>query len=791
MDCEDETILMIAFSEWEEMETDVTDLEELSAETAFITEDMLQSITTGGQPAVTNGNLNDTLSNQRCRLVFGSSASLRDVLIAQQHHSTCVGKHGAADNETNGNLMVANDNEAFDLFTNGKTVTHSNRSSVASNHSNNMFYELQTLQSEQNGHSQCSGRDQSFVYENSGISLPQDTPTTQIYENVPVVIGNQRTIEVRGVTNTSSSDSCIYGNGNHGNRESDVSLPSDLSGAAIETESCLTDNSGAAGGGGENSQADHNPPSELNDILFRFDRQFRVNTGFGFANWRWSHRLSNQSANSGGGAGGGGGGFTTVSPENNLQKQARWLRRLHVHQSTATPTNSNSNSLRSNSNSNSLRSNSSGSSSGVRNLQQEWYFYDPRLVPQHRTQRLAVQTDHNRIRTTSYVSNIVTPPTYEELTNIPAPGLPGSPPGLSGSTPHIGASAAVLPNLPEHPPPFEETLIMQPLISPDTVALPSEPPPPYVDAAERPPVYDLDPSALIDPPPFYDDHSFSGDELAVDPMDPAPVSQGEDDNFILTPPTTVTSETDRNFILSAVPPNLRSANRQGVSIAPDDTSTMSSENESDVTTNDSDVIARDNVGHSDLDFDNLSQIERNSEAASQRAGDNGCLMDMSRQRHLPLEELFRQPNASDDDRNSDDLGLDIDIDLEQVTDESELSNDDENQAIADQLPRQRPRHPSSSIFPGYQLLHNSPELPPWSRLGHMTDPLANQADDNLDDVTDDLVDDLPDQYQDSSRSIANFSSDDYPAGFVSGNRPPLRWSRGMGLGRWNAQNWAI
>ena len=370
---------------------------------------MLQSITTGGQPAVTNGNLNETaLSNQGCRLVFGSSASLRDVLITQQHHSNCIGNHGAVYNETNGNLLVANDNEACDLCANGKTVTSSNRSSVTSNHSNNMFYELQTLQSEQNGQIQCSGRVQSVTSENSGNSLLQETSTTQIYENVPVVIGNQRTIEVRGVTNTSSSDSCIHGN--HANRESDISLPSDLSGAAIETDSCLTDNSGAAGGCGENSQADENPPSELSDILFRFDRQFRVNTGFGFANWRWSHRLSNnQSANVGGGAGG---GATTASPENTLQKQARWLRRLHVHQSTATPTNSNSNSL---------RSNSSGSSSGVRggNLQQEWYFYDPRLVPQHRTQRLAVQTDHNRIQTTSYVSDIVNPPTYEELLNNP------------------------------------------------------------------------------------------------------------------------------------------------------------------------------------------------------------------------------------------------------------------------------------------------------------------------------------------------------------------------------------
>ena len=208
-------------------------------------------------------------------------------------------------------------------------------------------------------------------------------------------------------------------------------------------------------------------------------------------------------------------------------------------------------------------------------------------------------------------------------------------------------------------------------------------------------------------------------------------------------------------------------------------SITSSENENDVTTNDSDS---ENVGES-----NLPQIERNSDAVSAVEGENGCLLDIPRQRHLPLEELFRQTNASDDDRNYNDL----DIDFEQVTDESELSNDDENEAIVDQLPGQRFRHPSSSIFPGYQLLHNSPELPPWSRLSHMTDPLANQADDNLDDVTDDLVDDLPDQHQDSSRSIANFSSDDYPAGFVTGNRPPLRWSRGMGLGRWNAQNWAI
>ena len=742
------------FSEWEEMETDVTDLEELSAETAFITEDMLQSITTGGQPAVTNGNLNETaLSNQGCRLVFGSSASLRDVLIAQQHHSNCIGNHGPVDNEANGNLIVANDNEAFDLCTSGKTVTNSNRSSVASNHSNNLFYELQNLQSEQSGQIWCSGRDPS---ETSGRSLPRETSTTQIYENVPVVIGNQRTIEVRGVTNTSSSDSCIHGN--HANRESDISLPSDLSGAAIETESYLTDNSGAAGGYGENSQADMNPPSELSDILFRFDRQFRVNTGFGFANWRWSHRLSNnQSANVGGGA-------TTASPENTLQKQARWLRRLHVHQSTATPTNSNSNSL---------RSNSSGSSSGVRggNLQQEWYFYDPRLVPQDRTQRLAVQTDHNRIQTTSYVSNIVNPPTYEELLNNPT-NIPAN-----ASHPQIGASAGMLPNLPEHPPPFEETQIIQPLIGPDTGALPSEPPPPYVDAAERPPVYDLDPSSLIDPPPLYDDHSFSGDELPMDPMDPAPVSQCEDDNFILTSATTVTSETDRNFILSAVP-NLRRANRQGVAIIADDQSITSSENQSDITTNDSDVISSENVDQS-----SLSQIESNSDAVE---GENGCLLGISHQRHLPLEELFRQINTSDDERNSDDLH----IDFEQVTDESELSND-EIETTAGQLPGQRLRHPSSSIFPGYQLLHNSPELPPWSRLSHITDPLANQADDNLDDVTDDLVDDLTDQHQDSSRSIANFSSDDYPSGFVAGNRPPLRWSRGMGLGRWNAQNWAI
>ena len=728
------------------MQTDVTELEELSTETTFITEDMLQSISTGSRNPVSNGNLNDSSSSsERCRFVFGSNASLRDDLVAQQHSTNCLGNREQFDSVTNANVLVANDNQVLDMCIHGNPATNSNRSSIESNHSNNMFYELQSLHEGQCNQSQAhdTTRDsQNIINQNSAATTADDQSqtTTRIYENVPIVLGNQRTIEVRGVTNTSSSDSYIKCS--HGDRESDISLPGDLSGAAIETESSITDNSGAAGGNAENNQVVSDPPAELSDILFRFDRQFRGNRGFGFNNWRWPHRISNQSSSSGGGA-------TAASPENTLQKHARWLRRLHVHQSTATPTNSNSNSL---------RSNSSGSSSGVRggNLQQEWYFYDPRLVPQHRTQRLAVQTDHNRIHTTSYVSNIIGPPTYEELANLPVNGQ------------HCEATSCVLPNLPEDPPPFEDMQI----VPSDSGALPTEPPPPYVDT-ELPPVYDLDPSSLIDPPPLYDDHSFSDEDLPLDPMDPNPISQGQDDNFILTQATTVPSETDGNFILSAVP-HLRSVNRQDVSIIPDNQS-IASENDSDVTASDSDVMSTEHF--EDGNVNGLPGIETELCGIGNINGEE----EVSRHRPLPLEELFRDPNISDGERNSDDL------DIEQITDVSDLSNDDSD----DQLPGQSARNASSSIFPGYQLLHNSPELPPWSRLGHITNLLTNEADDNLDDVTDDLVDDLPDQYEDNSRSLANFPSDDYPAGFVSGSRPPLRWSRGMGLGRWNAQNWAI
>ena len=747
--------VLSAFREWEELQTDVTDLEELSTETAFITEDMLQSISTGNYSPVSNGNLNDSsVGNQRCRFVFGSNASLRDVLVAQHHNSNCLGNHGQFENVTNGNSMVPNDNQVLDMCINGITVTNSNRSSIESNHSNDLLYELQNMQSRQSSQSHehdTTTINQNVTNQNNVATMTDDQShrTAQIYENVPVVLGNQRTIEVRGVTNTSSSDCWIQSS--HSNRESNISLPSDLSGAAIETESSLTDNSGAAGGSGQNTQTDSNPPTELSDVLFRFDRQFRGNRGFGFTNWRWPHRISNQSTGSGGRA-------NAASPESTLQKQARWLRRLHVHQSTATPTNSNSNSL---------RSNSSGSSSGIRggNLQQEWYFYDPRLVPQNRTQRLAVQTDHNRIQTTSYVSNIVGPPTYEELANMP---------GYEGQ---YGASSGLLPNLPEDPPPFEDMHIMQPLIVPDSCVLPTEPPPPYVDT-DLPPVYDHDPSALIDPPPLYDDHSFSEDDLPLDPMDPTPMRQGQDDNFILAQATTVTSELDGNFILSAVP-NLRSAYRQDVSITLD-TQSITSDNDVDVMASESDVMLSDHI--EDNNSNSLPDIETDSFGVeNQEEVRCPCFEEVTLHRPLPLEELFRDPNISEKEGNSDDL------DIEQITDVSDLSSDESE----DQLPGQSATNPSSSIFPGYQLLHNSPELPPWSRLGHMTNPLTNHTDDNLDDFTDDLVDDLPDQYEDNSRSLANFRSDDYPAGFVSGNRPPVRWSRGMGLGRWNAQNWAI
>ena len=219
--------MLSVFREWEELQTDVTDLEELSTETAFITEDMLQSISTGNHSPVSNGNLNDSsLGSQRCRFVFGSNASLRDVLVAQHHNPNCFGNHGQFENVTNGNTMVANDNQVSDVCINGNTVTNSNRSSIESNHSNNMLYELQSMQSRQSSQSHehdATTINQNITNQNNIATMTGDQShtTAQIYENVPVVLGKQRTIEVRGVTNTSSSDCCIQSS--HSNRESDIS----------------------------------------------------------------------------------------------------------------------------------------------------------------------------------------------------------------------------------------------------------------------------------------------------------------------------------------------------------------------------------------------------------------------------------------------------------------------------------------------------------------------------------------------------------------------------------------
>ncbi len=737
------------------METDATDLGDITTETAFITEDMLQSIHSG---RISNLNSLRALSNHRAR---GNSSQANNQDTADSH--TCLSnrrchnsassrgasstlQHGANRNsapgdESGSGSVVANDNEAMDTCINGNVVNNSNRSSVESNHCNNLLSELLTFHSHQD---QDMGSEME-TESRSRSSEGQAAAPAHVYENVQVGDASLTTIEVEGVTNTSSSDCCVQNH--HSNRNSDVSLPSDLSAGSPDAAAADPDASGAAGGAEGPEELDSSTSGELSDILFRFDRHFRMNTGFGFANWRWTHRLSNQSAGSRGSAAA---GTVAGCSESSLQRQARWLKRLQAHQCTTTPTNSNSNSLRS--------TTSSGSSSSVRgsggNLQQEWYFYDPRLVPQNRTQRIAVQTNHNRIQTTSYVSNIVNPPTYEELANLgqqevleqPEPsmallGSPGAPPAFEDSS--------ILPNLPPRFP------------SPGGGQLPADPPPPYVDSG-RAPVYDVHPSELMDPPPQYDDHSFSEDDdlTPVDPMDPnsPDSSQGENDNFILTQSTSILSEMDGNFILSAAP---RITHRPPA-ITPDSRS-IASEN--------SDVRPGTRQSGADSGDDDATSVAN--------ASDGDATAEESAPIPLHLEELFRDPNLSREQS-------DFDLSNNPEGAEDSPTSNVENDAVGPLLPWQH--HPNSGIFPGYQLLHNSPSLLPWSH--HPGDDAPSLDDSVADDLDDD---DLPEQDEDSSRSLANFSHDaSYPAGFLGGaGGPPLRWSRGVGLGRWNAQNWAI
>ena len=723
------------------MGTDVTDLEDLTTETAFITEDMLQSISTGRIGAATNGNLNQpSPPDQSARSVFDSSTSLRNVLVARQH-LTSNGEHNSNDAAANGNSILDSNMNKNELGT-------SNRSSIESNNSNNMFYELQNFQSEQQYSPSGNQNDTShnyFATVHTATVHHQEATAGEMYENLPVENDNQRTIEVEGVTNTSSSD-CGLIHCHSGHEESDLA-----GAAAAEAQDPPMDNTGAAPGADENTNTDRNsnpnPPAELSDILFRFDRQFQVNSGFGFANWRWPHRLSNHSA--------GGGGRRGATTENNLHKQARWLRRLQVHQSTATPTNSNSNSLRSTS--------SGSSSSRGGNLQQEWYFYDPRLVPQHRTQRLAVQTDHNRVQTTSYVSNIVNPPTYEELANLPEMPEPSGASGPDGL------------EITDSPPPFDEAdFAVVPSTGGLDLHVPNEPPPPYI-AMGLSPVYDLDPRSLLDPPPQYDDHSFSeDDDLAHDPMDPIPIteSQCENDNFILTQSTTVPSETDGNFILSA-PLRLGNAARRDVSVAPDTTS-VASENSDFGAVEDFQISQRSSAlsvtSTSDRSIEDIESQEASSSRRSRPL--------------LALEELFREPDISDGH-----VQPNLDSEIEAA---GTVGDEETDSAMEENSSSSVPRSPTR-IFPGYQLLRDTPDVLPWAHVNQMTNQMTGDTDDviPLEEVADDLVDDLPEQHQDNSRSLANFSNDNYPAGFVAGSGPPLRWSRGMGLGRWNAQNWAI
>ncbi len=834
------------FSEWEEMHSAQTEIDDISTDNAFITEEMLQSITTEAAPGSNINNLHGNFcphrnQNHGNQLSWNSSTSLRNILLAHQHsctHSTALD-----------NREQTTDNEASPSCNHGASSghgnqeLHSNRSSLESNQSNNVFNDRNNMNENKcsngnmnhNKSSKSKNRNNTLVnhvYEN--VNLPCENVGAMEAGSIGMDVDNSngRTIEVSGCTNTSSTDSCIqntvdyqisnaasggpatnlennsaegpnvqvhsvpFETGDVGqvqvhsrlkstsetqnisgasgtddipsNRTSGISTSSSSSAGLVETSSSLMGMGASGASGPVDRSRMENPEAGLNDVLFRFDRQFRVNSGFGFANWRWPHRLSHAGA-----------GASTAEPadgassssqqENILQQQARWLRRLHRHNTNPTPTNSNSNSLRSNS--------STSSHSGRNgNLQQEWYFYDPRLVPQHRTQRIVMETDCDRVHTTSYVSNIINPPTYDEL--------------VSGSLAHIqaGSQAAIS----EAPPSFDDMQMMEqliPLPNPNLGMVPSEPPPPYMDV-DMPPVYDIDPTALNDPPPQYDDHSFNGDEnYLLDPMEPMDMRtlNSENENFILSQPTVVASESDGNFILSALP-NLRSPNRQTVVISPDGQSDSDERDSVEDGSHDglSDLDSPRSSGHMDsngMDGDQLDDVDGlDTEGRQGSDGERETRLSENNRRCLfPLEELFQTPPPNT-----------VTYQEETETDQSELSSD-ENGAISDESERSIHNRPMTA-FPGYQLLHNSPNPSHWPGQNHVIQSAANgglSTGGDLGEDTDDLVDDLPGQAEDNSRSLANFSSRNYPIGFLSGGGPPLRWSRGVGLGRWNTQNWAI
>ena len=58
---------------------------------------------------------------------------------------------------------------------------------------------------------------------------------------------------------------------------------------------------------------------------------------------------------------------------------------------------------------------SSGSGSTGRPRQQEWYFYDPRLVSEQRTERVTLETSFRGLRNRCFMSSIIQPPAYDDI----------------------------------------------------------------------------------------------------------------------------------------------------------------------------------------------------------------------------------------------------------------------------------------------------------------------------------------------------------------------------------------
>ena len=110
------------------------------------------------------------------------------------------------------------------------------------------------------------------------------------------------------------------------------------------------------------------------------------------------------------------------------------------------------------SNTNSMQSNNSGR----RNVQQNWYVYDPRLLPggagREDATRLTVETNYRGVQQSWSMPGIINPPSYEEVTSSPITGLPPPYPDSVSTLSSIGPpseSDGAPPEPVDPPPPYE------------------------------------------------------------------------------------------------------------------------------------------------------------------------------------------------------------------------------------------------------------------------------------------------------------------------------------------------